>query len=222
MKKIFIPLCILLFSATVNGQIVKSFNIAGGLTWGRATLWDTDSTVAEDYDVQQAWGIEGGVAFFEGKFISMGVQAGYTIKGRQQSSEATINDTLYKSKNKFYKNYLFLAPRFTFHPDFKKLRPYIFISPRLDYLLSARGVQSLNELVVEYKYSKDKLKTSMTDAVFSIAYGGGVELQIDRVGIGLEVQRMMNITPEEKLTGGASYTSIIFLSNLTFRYYLNK
>lgn len=155
---------------------------------------------------------------FNGKVFGLSADFGYVSKGfathelQYGDQGATIKEPGFNYRF----NYFVFSPLVKIRKEFKKIVPYIFAGPRLDFYLS----QYHNSVREIEKY--EDLKNT-----YGLNYGLGVEVKRRKMGYGIEFQHHHDFsyaqnTFGQSFSGGQRILNTAFLMTFVVKYYFKK
>ena len=220
MKRTLLLLFTLTTTAFVNGQVVKSIGIKGGVSVASQT-WhykSTDLTLKKDNRIGFYSAIT--LEFFKSKYLSLTTDFSYCEKGSTEKIQNTTvdmpeGDGTYKTYDTKF-GYFTLSPMLKGRYETAHFVPYALLGLRLDYQLSYKS--DFNYQQIEKDFHK---------AIFGANFGIGAEYKIKHLGIFLETQyhydftKLMD-TPSSANNTGIEINNRAFIISIGLKYYLKK
>lgn len=237
MKKIIL-LCFVLFafSVVVNAQLIKSISVSGGYANGMATLNYNEEMYRNNYRTLEhtkplnTWGVEAGITFWKSKYFSFSTQIGYLQKASvvtpyvdvfddcRNISRALCDRFIIPTIN-YYNNVVFFAPRISVQYPFKKYNPYIFITPRADYIISNRLVSRYNNN--DHITNQKEVHNQKANPLIGGVYGLGISRKIsNRFSAGVELSNFLDFQSTIKKQDSHKLTFNTYTAYLTLQYSL--
>ena len=223
MKKAVTILFVLVFmcGGFMQAQLVKSISLNPGLIWA-TQKWDYKNTNVDfQNEYRSGFHIGVNVEFMHHDYFSILAELGFAQKGFKMEVDITTpnypegglgtKELIYAYK------YVYFSPLFKARKEFGGFVPYLFLGPRLDYLL-------------EYptdEFSKESA-TYFNDFIFGMTYGLGLEYMLGSFGVGLIFQNQYDFTLayhhelEEGYDSGVDIKNNAFIVDLGVKYYFGK
>ena len=192
MKRVFPAILFALLSGipVVNGQFVESMGLKAGVSLSNQSHRFTPI----DYTLETKPIAGPAIAFFvepfRGGHLSLQLDLAFTAKGSKTTTESITVNHLENNQiivnegklqvSRFY--YLSFSPMARYRIGNDRLSPYAVLGPRLDLLL-------------KYKTDSDYPLEQQNDLILGLNGGIGLEYNLDKLGIFLEVQYQPDISP---------------------------
>ncbi len=200
MKKIalFTSMLLLIFTS-IHSQVIESVGFKAGISLANQT-WKYKSVSNETvYDYKSGFCGILSAELLKSRYLSFTSDLGYFQKGMQYkvlntSPEFPEGDGTYTTYKSSYQ-YLSLSPMLKAFYNLNNFGFYALLGPRVDYRLAYQSDDT------------DMVLGESKKGILGLTYGGGVEYQLDRVGILLEFQGQPDFTgiidtePSEDSTG---------------------
>lgn len=154
---------------------------------------------------------------FNGKVFGLSADFGYVAKGfATHEFQYEDQGTIVKEPGFNYRfNYLVFSPLIKMRKEFKKVIPYIFAGPRIDFYFS----QYHNSVREIEKY--EDLKNT-----YGLNYGLGLEIKRRKLGYGIEFQHHYDFSYAQKtfrsFWGEQRILNTAFLMTFIVKYYFKK
>ncbi len=221
MKKRFVSLVLLVFASAslTQAQFVKSIGLKGGAAWAKQE-WKYKN-VNEVDDPQYRARIHAGLELemFRHPWLGMLAGAGIAQKGNQIEVEITHagqpeGTGEFKTFRSTF-NYAYLELLLKVHREFGPVTPFVFAGPRLDYMISYDSDLSL-----------ETIEDEMSDALFGLSYGVGVEYNFGRIGLAAVFTHQYDFSyvydKEPETFGLESIRNKAYFLDLAIKYYFGK
>ena len=192
MKRMVPVILLLLFFATltVDGQFIGSAGLKAGVSMANQSHRITPIDYTIKTDPVTGPGIAIFMEAFRGNHFSFQTDLSFVAKGSKTTTESVTvnhleNDRIIVNEgdpkvSRFY--YLCLSPMARYRIDLKRITPYAILGPRMDFLL-------------EYKTDSDYPLEEQNKIIPGLTGGLGAELNLNGLGIFLELQYQSDIMP---------------------------
>ncbi len=223
MKKALTILFVLVFlcGGFMQAQLVKSISLNSGMVWSTQKFDYKDINYDLPNEYLTGFHIGFAVEFLQHEYFSILTEIGYTQKGFKLEVDITTPDFpeggLGTKVLKYRFSYVYLSPMFKVRKEFGGFIPYVFIGPRLDYLLE-HPTDEFSEESAKY----------FNDFIFGMTYGLGLEYLFGSFGVGLIFQNQYDFTLayhhelEEGYDSGVDIKNNAFIVDLGVKYYFGK
>jgi len=174
----------------LHGQIPASYGLKAGI--GLANQSYRLTAIDYELETQVLPGMVAGLFAepFKGRRFSFQFDLTYASKGSTTTTQSVTvnhldNDRIVVNEGEAAKSrfhYLSLAPMVRYRFDLERLTPYLLLGPRVDFLLNY-GTES------EYPLE------SQNHTILGLTAGGGLEFQIQNLGLFAELQYLPDLSP---------------------------
>lgn len=219
MRSVSLFLMIFATTAVAHAQFVKSIGLNGGAVWAKQE-WNYKN-VNEVDDPQYHARIHAGLELEMFRHPWLGMLAGAGIAQKGNLIEVEITNAGQPEGTGEYKtyrstfNYAYLELLLRVHREFGPVTPFVFVGPRLDYMLSYDSDLSLKVIEDE-----------MNDAIFGLSYGLGIEYRFGRVGLAAIFTHQYDFSyvydKEPETFGLENIRNKAFFLDLGIKYYFGK
>lgn len=158
-KVIFIFIVILLTSGVaMQAQIPKSIEVKPGISLTKQYFKGDSEQKNKDNTYYPGLYVGVNVEFLQHKWMSILAEGGFTMKSYTSGGEQSLD-------------YVYLSPMFKARKEFGSFIPYVFVGPRIDFLLRTKA---------EREYGS---KEYLNKSIFGLIYGLGLEYNFWPFGI---------------------------------------
>ncbi len=217
-KSILLTIIIaLVFNMGIRSQIIKDIGIKSGLSLSQQT-WSAKSIDFErkkDYRMGLNFALN--LEWFDNKYFTLITDIGYIQKGCKEEIMITSESSPETGPLKTYDtrfDYIYFSPQIKVRKEFKRIIPYIFVGPRIDYQLSYKS--DFNLSVIENDFE---------EIIFGLNYGLGIEYTIKKFGIDVQFTNFYDFTDimnsySTPDSGGLIIRNNAYTVNIGIKYYL--
>ena len=219
MRSVSLFLMILATTVVAQAQFVKSIGLIGGAVWAKQD-WNYKNVNGDEKTLYHARMHAGlGLELFQHPWLSMlaetGIsQKGYAIEVQLSTAGQPEGTGEYKIFRSTF-NYAYLNLLLKVRKAFGPVTPFIFGGPRLDYMLSYDSDLSL-----------EVIEEEMSDALFGLSYGLGIEYGFGRIGLAAIFTHQYDFSyvydKEPETFGLENIRNKAFFLDLGIKYYFGK